>query len=467
MSEKTSIHGQWSSRLIFVLAATGSAVGLGNIWKFPYITGENGGGAFVLFYLICIALIGIPIMIAEITLGRRGRKSPINTMTDLARESGVTKAWSLLGWLGVIVGFLILSYYSVIAGWALSYVFRAASGMFMQADAATVKTLFDNLVGNAEGLMAWHTIMIVMTMIVVARGVRSGLEKAVTFLMPALFVLLLIMVGYALNTGAFSQGLDFLFHVDFVEFFQKCESVNGVEQCSVSGEAALTALGHAFFTLSLGMGAIMVYGSYMPKRDSIASSALMIAIADTVVALLAGMAIFPIVFANGLEPGAGPGLIFQTLPIAFGAMPGGQLFGTLFFVLLVFAAWSSSISIIEPAVAWLVENRGHSRVYAASAIGIVVWFLGLGTVFSFNIWSGEEYQLFGKTFFDLLDYLTANIMLPLGGMLIAIFATWIMRKESVQSELAMSRGFNTWYFIARFISPVAVLIVFLNAIGVF
>ncbi|NNJ91730.1 MAG: sodium-dependent transporter, partial [Gammaproteobacteria bacterium] len=247
----------------------------------------------------------------------------------------------------------------------------------------------------------------------------------------------------------------------------KTEVINGVEQTSFTGEAALTALGHAFFTLSLGMGAIMVYGSYMPKKTSIAGSTFLIAIADTAVALLAGMAIFPIVFANGLEPGAGPGLIFQTLPIAFGAMPGGQFFGTIFFVLLVVAAWSSSISIIEPAVAWLVENRGKSRTYAAAVLGVIVWVVGLGTVFSFNIWSGEEYQLFGKTIFDLLDYLTSNIMLPLGGMLIAIFATWCMRKESIESELAMKSGFNTWYFIARYISPVAVFIVFLNAIGVF
>lgn len=467
MSEKTSIHGQWSSRFIFVLAATGSAVGLGNIWKFPYITGENGGGAFVLFYLLCIALIGIPIMMAEIALGRRGRKSPINTMTDLVQEEQRPRAWILLGWGGVVAGFLILSYYSVIAGWALSYVFKAAAGVFTGSDAESIGAVFGSMVGNAEGLIAWHTIFLVMTMFVVARGVRGGLEKAVTFLMPALFVLLLIMVGYALNTGAFGKGLEFLFHVDFNALFYKTEIINGVEQTSFTGEAALTALGHAFFTLSLGMGAIMVYGSYMPKKTSIAGSTFLIAIADTTVALLAGMAIFPIVFANGLEPGAGPGLIFQTLPIAFGSMPGGQLFGTIFFVLLVVAAWSSSISIIEPAVAWLVENRGKSRVYAATVLGVVVWVAGLGTVFSFNIWSGEEYQLFGKTIFDLLDYLTSNIMLPLGGMLIAIFATWCMRTESIESELAMKSGFNAWYFITRYISPVAVFIVFLNAIGVF
>jgi len=314
--------------------------------------------------------------------------------------------------------------------------------------------------------MAWHSLFIFMTMVVVARGVRGGLEKAVTFLMPALFALLLIMVGYAFNSGAFSQGLDFLFNVNFEAFFYKCESINGVEQCDFSGAPLLTALGHAFFTLSLGMGAIMVYGSYMPKRVSITSSAMMIVTADTAVALLAGMAIFPIVFANGLEPAAGPGLIFQTLPIAFGAMPGGQFFGTLFFILLVFAAWSSSISLIEPAVAWLVENRGHTRVFAASAVGIAVWFVGLGTAFSFNIWSGEEFQLFGKTFFDLLDYLTANIMLPLGGLLIAVFSTWLMKRESVENELAMKKGFNLWYVVTRYFTPIGVLVIFAHAIGV-
>jgi NSS family neurotransmitter:Na+ symporter len=224
-------------------------------------------------------------------------------------------------------------------------------------------------------------------------------------------------------------------------------------------------MGHAFFTLSLGMGAIMVYGSYMPKKSSIAGSAILIGLLDTLVALVAGMAIFPIVFANGLEPGAGPGLIFQTLPIAFGAMPGGQLFGTLFFVLLVFAAWSSAISLIEPAVAWLVENRSMTRIRAAVWVGLVTWVLGLGTVFSFNIWS--EVKIFDKTFFDLLDYMTANIMLPLGGLLIAIFSGWSMKKASSRDEFAMrSAGYTTWRILIRYISPLAVILVFLNAIGI-
>jgi NSS family neurotransmitter:Na+ symporter len=252
--------------------------------------------------------------------------------------------------------------------------------------------------------------------------------------------------------------------------FYKCELVEGVDSCSFDGSPMLIAMGHAFFTLSLGMGAIMVYGSYMPQGNSITSSALMIALLDTVVALLAGMAIFPIVFANGLEPGAGPGLIFQTLPIAFGAMPGGVLFGTLFFILLVFAAWTSGISLIEPAVAWLVENRGMSRIRASIWIGLSVWLLGLGTVFSFNIWSGGVFAVSEKvyTVFDILDYLTANIMLPVGGLLIAIFAGWCMTRNSSVDEFNMGDGliYKMWWGLIRYITPVAVVIVFMHAIGV-
>lgn len=304
-----------------------------------------------------------------------------------------------------------------------------------------------------------------MSMFVVAKGVKAGIEKAVTYLMPALFVLLVVLVGYAMNTGFFIQGLEFLFTPDFNKLIYSCQVVDGLEQCEVSGGPLLVAMGHAFFTLSLGMGAIMVYGSYMPKKTSIARSAILVAILDTLVALVAGMAIFPIVFANGLEPGAGPGLIFQTLPIAFGAMPGGQLFGTLFFVLLVFAAWSSAISLIEPAVAWLVENRSMTRVRASIWIGLTTWILGLGTVFSFNLWS--EVKLFDKTFFDLLDYLTANIMLPLGGLLIAIFSGWLMKVESSRDEFAMQPGsYQIWWNLIRYISPLAVVIVFLHAVGI-
>ena len=457
-SERESIHGQWSSRLAFILAATGSAVGLGNIWKFPYIAGENGGGAFVLVYLLCIAVIGIPIMMAEVLIGRRGRQSPINTMRSLAREENASRAWVILGWAGVLAGFLILSYYSVIAGWALSYVFRTGSGLFTGLTADGVQSIFTGFVSDPERLLAWHTIFMVMTMMVVARGVRGGIEKAVKFLMPALFVLLFVLVGYAWNSGAFDQGVSFLFQPDFSKI-----SANGI----------LIAMGHAFFTLSLGMGAIMVYGSYLPSGASIARTVITVSLMDTLVALLAGLAIFPIVFANGLEPGTGPGLIFQTLPIAFGHMQYGEFFGMLFFVLLVFAAWSSSISLIEPAVAWLVENKGITRVFASIVVGLVTWLFGLLTVLSFNLWSDvkllSKFEVFkDSTIFDLLDYLTANIMLPLGGLLIAIFAAWKMSRESTVDELGMGDRFfyPLWRFLVRYITPIAVIIVFLKAVSV-
>ncbi|MDH5573641.1 MAG: sodium-dependent transporter [Gammaproteobacteria bacterium] len=458
VNSRVSIHGQWSSRWAFVLAATGSAVGLGNIWKFPYITGENGGGAFVLIYLLCIAVIGVPIMMAEIMLGRRGRQSPINTMQTLALESGHNPHWKWLGWLGVVAGFIILSYYSVIAGWAVAYVFRTVSGAFTLATADGVSSIFSELVSSPESLLFWHTLFMIMTMTVVARGVQSGLEKAVKIMMPTLFILLAVLLGYAMNAGNFIEGVEFLFRPDFSK---------------ISPDGVLIAMGHAFFTLSLGMGAIMVYGSYLPADASIAKTTFMIAAADTIVALMAGMVIFPIVFANGLEPGSGPGLIFQTLPLAFGHMPGGVFFGTLFFILLTFAAWTSSISLIEPAAAWLVENKGLSRMRASVTIGVMCWLLGLLTVFSFNIWSDftplSMFERFEhKTIFDLFDYLTANIMLPLGGLFIAIFAGWFMQREASVDEMQLGHGFGyqLWRFVVCYVTPIAVIIIFLRAIEV-
>ncbi|ORU91421.1 MAG: transporter [Cycloclasticus sp. symbiont of Poecilosclerida sp. N] len=448
--KKTSQHGEWSSRLAFVLAASGSAVGLGNIWKFPYITGENGGGAFVLVYLVCILVIGIPIMMAEIMLGRRGRQSPVNTMRDLAKEAGGSRFWSLLGWLGVVAGFLILSYYSVIAGWAMAYVVRVGSGVFDGVTADGVSSIFGQFVADPEKLLAWHSLFMILTMLVVARGVK-GLERTVKFLMPALLMILILLVVYAMDQGSFQQAVSFLFEADFSK---------------ITSDGILTAMGHAFFTLSLGMGAIMVYGAYLPSNISIGSTTVIIALADTAVALLAGLAIFPIVFANGLEPGSGPGLIFQTLPIAFGHMAFGSIFGTLFFVLLFFAAWTSSISLIEPAVAWLVENKNMSRMRACIWSGLVTWFVGIGTVLSFNI--AADLTLFGKTFFDILDYLTANIMLPLCGICIAIFAGWVMSKEATSDELNLKSPLlhTSWLFLVKFVCPLAVVIVFLKAISV-
>lgn len=453
MSATTSIHGMWSNRLAFILAAAGSAVGLGNVWRFPYTAGEYGGGAFVLVYLLCVAAIGIPIMMAEILLGRRGRQSPINTMRTLALGEGKTPAWSLLGWMGILAGFMILSFYSVIAGWTLAYVVRAAGGAFTGIDAAGSEALFGALTGDGERLLAWHTIFMVLCVLVVARGVASGLEKAVRWLMPALFLLLIVMVVYAAQTGDLGAAARYLFAADFGKLG------------SHAGEAILSAMGQAFFSLSLGMGAIMIYGSYLKSDASIMHNTVIIALLDTVVALFAGLAIFPIVFAHGLEPGSGPGLVFITLPIAFGEMPGGGFFGALFFLLLVFAAWTSGISLLEPVVAWLVENRGFSRVRAAVLAGAAVWLLGIACLLSLNQWSGHT--LFGKGVLDLFDYVTANILLPLGGILIAVFAGWVLPRRVTQDELGMGdgAGYRIWRFLVRYVSPVAVALVLLNALG--
>ncbi|MDH5392767.1 MAG: sodium-dependent transporter [Gammaproteobacteria bacterium] len=451
---RLSMHGQWSGRVAFILAATGSAVGLGNIWKFPYITGDNGGGAFVLVYLFCIVLIGIPVMMAEIFLGRKGGLSPINTMGMLAREENRHGIWRGLGWMGAIAGLLILSYYSVIAGWAMAYTVRMAAGVFVGATADGVTSIFVALTSDPERLLGWHTLFMLMTMTIVSRGVQHGLEKAVRFLMPLLLIMLLILVAYATTTGAFAQGFNYLFYPDFSK---------------LTSESVLVAMGHAFFTLSLGMGAIMAYGAYLPKNISIAKTTFMIAGADTLVALFAGLAIFPIVFANSMTPAEGPGLIFKTLPIAFGQMDYGILFGTLFFVLIVFAAWTSAISLIEPMVAWLVENKNLSRIRASAYIGVLTWFIGVGSVLSFNVWEKATWSIPGLfkdlTFFDTLDGLTANVLLPLGGLFIAIFVGHLMAKHKVKEEMnSHPLLYTIWYALIRYVTPLLVIIVFLKAI---
>ena len=445
-------RGLWSSRLAFILAATGSAVGLGNIWKFPYVTGENGGGAFVLVYLLCIAVVGIPIMMAEVMIGRRGGHSPVNSLRAITQRDGLKPAWKLVGAVGVLAGFLILSFYSVIGGWAISYVGTTASGQLSGQSADAVGAIFSGLLSNPGTLLAWHTLFMALVMFVVARGVRSGLERAVSILMPALFVLLLIVVGYAMTTGHFGQAAAFLFQPDFSKL-----TTSGI----------LVALGHAFFTLSLGMAVMMAYGSYLPKKISIAKTSITVSVIDTGVALLAGLAIFPIVFANGLEPGAGPGLIFQTLPLAFGQMPMGSLFGTLFFVLLIFAAWTSGISLLEPIVEWLEEQKGMNRMVSTLGAGFVCWALGIASILSLNLWAdfaplGFIPMLEGKTIFDLLDFFTANILLPLGGLLVALFAGWVMSRQAMEKELSLSPAmFNLWFVTVRFVTPVAVAVVFI------
>ena len=444
MPDDVSRHGMWSSRWLFVLAATGSAVGLGNIWKFPYITGENGGGAFVVVYLLCIAAIGIPIMMAEVMLGRSGRQSPINTMRSLIRESGGHRSWSVIGWMGVLAGVLILSFYAVIAGWAVFYVFRLASGVFEGVDGSQSSALFGEFLSNPWAVLFWQTLFMVATIVIVARGVARGLEVAVRWLMPILLLLLVGLVGYAAVYGDFGQGFAFLFSFD---------------ASKLTWDGTLTAMGHAFFTLSLGMGAIMAYGAYMPSKASISTTVVTIGVLDTVVALAAGLAIFPIVFVEGLVPGSGPGLMFETLPVAFGNLPFGAILGTIFFLLVSFAAITSAISLTEPALAFLVEEYNAKRWRVAISLGAACWLLGIGTVLSFNVWA--DAKLFGLTFFDLVDYVSGKIMLPLGGLLIAVFAGWVLNRRITDEQL----GFDglrreVWDLAIRFVAPLGVLVVF-------
>lgn len=448
MAVTESRHGMWSSRWLFVLAAAGSAVGLGNIWKFPYIAGENGGGAFVLIYLACVGIVGIPIMMAEVLIGREGRQSPINTMRSLVQQHHRSPAWVLIGWMGVVAGFLILSYYTVIAGWALYYIVEMAGGVMNGATGEFAAARFADFLADPWQLVFWQTVFMAATVFIVARGVIKGLETAIRWFMPLLFILLIVLLGYAVTTDGFQQGFDFMFAFNWE---------------SVTGDAVLVAMGQAFFTLSLGMGAIMAYGAYVPSNASIASTVGIIAGLDTLVAVAAGLAIFPIVFANGLEPGQGPGLMFVTIPLAFGQMPLGAVFGTLFFMLVSFAAITSAISISEPALAYLVETYNAKRSRVAISLGVISWVLGLGTVLSFNVWA--DVHIVGElTFFDFVDYVSQNVMLPLGGMFIALFAAWGLPRTVIGSQLGLQAGWVNvvWKVLCGVIAPLGVLAVFLG-----
>lgn len=447
MSTRQQSPAVWSNQTVFILAAVGSAVGLGNLWKFPYITGENGGGAFVLVYLGCVLLIGLPVLMAEISLGRRGAASPPEAMKKLAKENSASKLWWLLGLNGVLAGVLILSFYTVIAGWAAAYFYDSFIGELKNINAKQAGEHFDALIANPMHLLFWHTILMLATILVVSKGLKSGIEKAISYMMPILLVLLLILLGYAMTTSGFGQSVSFLFNPDFSK---------------LSWNSVLIAMGHAFFTLSIGLGTMMVYGSYLSKQNSIVKASIWIAFADTLVALIAGMVIFSIVFANGLEAGSGPGLLFQTLPVAFGQMSGGWLFGTLFFGLVVIAAFSSAISLIEPAISWVIDRWKMSRNNASWLIGLMTWLVGIGSVLSFNDWS-SQHILNDKNFFETLDYITTNIMLPLGGLFMAIFFGWILTKEQVKEELELNNKTLTIFLnILKYITPIAVSIVFVS-----
>jgi NSS family neurotransmitter:Na+ symporter len=441
-------HEGWSSRLVFLMAAVGAAVGLGNLWKFPYTAGVNGGAAFVLVYLVAVAAVAVPVVIAELLIGRRGRMSPPNSFLALAREAGANPGWRFVGWMNLLAVFLILSFYSVIAGWALAYVPKLALGHFRAASADQVAAEFAALLGSPGTLALLHGLFMALTVSIVAVGLKRGIERAVRFLMPTLLIMLIALVLYAAIEGDMARTVRFLFQADFSK---------------INSGVVLQAIGQAFFSVSVAMGLLITYGAYLDRETRLGSSAIYIAGADTFVALMSGLAIFPLVFANALDPAEGPGLIFVTLPIAFGQMPAGALFGALFFLLVLVSALTSSIAILEPMVSWAEEHAWMKRGPAAIAAGVLAWVVGLATVFSFNLWSGwfplGRFERFREsTVFDLIDYFTSNLLLPLGGVLIAVFVGWVLSAETTRQEVGVhdGRGFRAWRFALRYIAPLGV-----------
>lgn len=455
MAKVNSGREQWGSKIGFILAAAGSAIGLGNIWKFPYIAGENGGASFIFVYLICIAVIGLPVLIAEILLGRTTQRNPVGAFKKLSNS----KFWIGVGGMGVVSGFLILSFYTVIAGWSIGYVVEAIVGNFAQyTTGASASNHFNSLVTNVFWDVGYFTLFMIITMVFVFLGIRKGIERGSKIMMPILLALLIILMFRGITLDGSEKGIEFLLHPDWSK---------------INAQTILIALGHAFFTLSLGMGAMLTYGSYMSKKDSVPSAALQIIILDTVIALIAGVAIFTSVFAVGLDPSAGPGLIFHTIPATFAKMPGGYFFSILFFILLSIAALTSAISLLEVVVAYFVDELGWKRKKAVFILGFITFLLGLPSALSFNVLA--DFTLFGKNFFDMVDFLASNIFLPLGGFLIAVFVGYVWKFDEVLSNLKEGAEnlfdnypnvISTWKFFLKYLSPVLIFIVLLHSLGI-
>jgi len=447
-------HEQWSSEFMFLLAAVGSAVGLGNIWRFPYVVGENGGGAFVLVYLGIVVVLGIPLVMTELMIGRKAQTAPVIAISDLSKDTKSAGLWKVLGWSYMFVPLGILTFYTVVAGWTFHYVLGMGMGDFSNLTNSDSADKFDAMLADPWTLIFWMTAAIAVTAYIVAKGIKNGLEKAVKILMPALFGILILLVLYSSFTGDFARSVDFMFNPDFSK---------------INSETILMATGQAFFSLSLGSAAIMVYGSYLPKDVSIPKMAVGVAFADTFVAILAGFAIFPIVFAQGIEPSAGPGLVFVTLPMVFDVMPMGQFVGVMFFLLLAFAAITSTISLLEPMVAYLEQKGVTKRARAAVYTSAGIWVVGVLAALSFNVM--KDFKPLGflptfaeKTFFDLMDYFSANIFILINMFMIAIFAGWILKRKMVLEEMGMgdSLVFKFWEVLVKIVIPIAVGIIFWN-----
>lgn len=438
-SKTTAPRAQWNSRAGFILAAAGSAVGLGNIWKFPYITGENGGGAFLLVYLACILLIGTPVLVAELLLGRATRTSPVNAY----RPPGQPRSpWVGFGVLAVAATFVLLSYYSTVAGWSLHYTYLSLTHQIAGIDAGQAQGLFDLMLASELVGVGWQFGFLLLTIIVVAAGVTSGIERCARILMPGLAILLLILLGNAWSLPGWGPGMEFLFGMRFE---------------SLTAAGVLEALGHSFFTLSVGMGTMLTYGSYLAARDDLAAASVVTAGVDTVIALIASMVLFPIVFSFGLDSGAGPKLLFVTLPTALAQMTGGAILSIAFFLMLGFAAFTSAISLLEVVVAYLIDNHGVTRRKACWGGGIAVALLGIPATVS-------------TTWFEKADYLVSNFALPLGGLGIAVFVAWkldgALRRGEFVAGSRLARTYGAWLWMLKFPVPIAIALIFLRAIGI-
>ena len=438
----------WSSRFAFVMASVGFAVGLGNIWRFPYVTGENGGSAFVVIYLLCALAIGIPCLMAELLVGRRGGGSPPRSMAVVAQESGRSKGWSIVGGMGVATAYTIAITYAVVVGWVLWYLARALSAGFAGFDASIAEATFTGLLMDNQSMMLWTLVGNVIVGSIIYAGVTSGIERAVTVMMPLMFTLLVGLSIYNYFAGGFVETLQWLFTPDFSK---------------VTGATFLAAIGQAFFSIGVGMGGMMTYGAYLPQDFSIARGAATIVMADTLIALLAGFVVFPAVFHFGLDMASGPGLIFQTLPVAFAQMPGGAIFAVLFFVMLAVAGVTSMVGLLESVTSWTKERFAISRQQSALLVVGSVTTLSVISVLSYNVW--ESYQLMGLNFNELTEALYDKLLLPLAGLLVALFTGWFMHRRFSEDELVDdARWYGVWRWLTRFIAVPAVAIILISGL---
>jgi NSS family neurotransmitter:Na+ symporter len=449
-------HEKWSSESVFLLAAIGGAVGLGNLWRFPFLAGQNGGGAFVLIYIGFVFLLCLPLVIAELAMGRRGRGSAITTMHKLTAEANASSIWHIIGWVSVILPLLALGYYSVVAGWSIDYVGKAALNSFENMSGEESNAVFEALSGSPVRVLALHALFISGAIFVVARGLGKGIEVLMKFMMPGLFILLIVLALNSIFRLDIEAGLTFLFNPDFSK---------------ITTEVVLMALGQAFFSIAVGVGMLLTYGAYLPKEVPLARAALWIIGADTLVALLAGIIIFPIVFSNGLDPAVGPRLIFVTLPVAFGNMPGGYLVGLLFFIMLFFAAFSTVIAMLEPAVSWLEEKKGMSRVKVTFAAGGFGWMVGIAAALSFNVLSHVRLfpsidLLSDKSIFDIVDFFVATLGIPFNAALLSLFAGWVMSRSALMDEMQVRNPLIIGYmrFTLRYIAPVVIGAIFVESL---